>query len=105
MQALLEVLAENDATEKSDAARDAFLAELALDYKKGTLNDKLKDARKNRDYRKIKDSKARNNSELHILAHENAEFVDENEDAFNQLKDEAMRREIEFLCLFFRTDD
>lgn len=36
-----------------------------------------------------------NNSEVHILAHENAETVDENEDAFNQLKDEAMRRKIE----------
>ncbi|CAH1443045.1 unnamed protein product [Lactuca virosa] len=95
LRALLEDLAEKDATEKSDAAREAFLAELALDSKKGTGNDKLKDKRKNRDYRKIKDSKAINNSELHILAHENAETVDENEDAFNQLKDEAMRRKIE----------
>lgn len=95
LRALVEDLAEKDATEKSDAAREAFLAELALDSKKGTVNDKLKDKRKNRDYRKIKDSKATNNSELQILSHENEETVAENEDDVNQLQDEVMRRKIE----------
>ncbi|XP_024971929.1 uncharacterized protein LOC112510812 [Cynara cardunculus var. scolymus] len=116
LRALLEDLAEKDATEKSDAAREAFLAELALDSKKGTVdnskqfNDKLKDKRKNREYRKIKDSKATNNSEAHVLAHANSEkaissplavdghqseTVAEIEDAFSQLKDEARRRKNE----------
>ncbi|KAL4559240.1 hypothetical protein LXL04_031375 [Taraxacum kok-saghyz] len=96
LRALLEDLAEKDATEKSDAAREAFLAELALDSKKGSANDKLKDKRKNKDYRKIKDSKVTNNSELHTLATENPEIVDENEDISSQLKDEeAIRRKIE----------
>ncbi|KAJ9560193.1 hypothetical protein OSB04_005353 [Centaurea solstitialis] len=117
IEALLEDLAEKDATEKSDAAREAFLAELALDSKKGSVdnskqsNDKLKDKRKNRDYRKIKDSKATNNGEPHVLADVNAEkgyhpspladdghqseTVAEIEDPFSQLKDEARRRKDE----------
>lgn len=65
-QAHLEDLAEKDATEKSDAAREAFLAELALDSKKGVrggsdtsrhVQEKTKDKKKNKEYRKIKDSK------------------------------------------------
>lgn len=65
-QAHLEDLAEKDATEKSDAAREAFLAELALDSKKAVrggsdsskqTQDKHKDRKKNKDYRKTKDSK------------------------------------------------
>lgn len=65
-QAHLEDLAEKDATEKSDAAREAFLAELALDSKKdvrgGTdasrhTQDKTKDKKKNKEFRKTKDSK------------------------------------------------
>ncbi|KAJ8753561.1 hypothetical protein K2173_022802 [Erythroxylum novogranatense] len=60
MRAHLEDLAEKDATEKSDAAREAFLAELALDSKKaargGTDNaknvlEKTKDKKK-KDYKK-----------------------------------------------------
>jgi hypothetical protein len=62
----LEDLAEKDATEKSDAAREAFLAELALDSKKGGrggsdtsrhAHEKTKDKKKNKDHRKTKDSK------------------------------------------------
>lgn len=65
-QAHLEDLAEKDATEKSDAAREAFLAELALDSKKAVkggndnlrhTQEKTKDKRKNKDYKKAKDSK------------------------------------------------
>lgn len=68
-QAHLEDLAEKDATEKSDAAREAFLAELALDSKKGTQGrsdnsrntlEKGKDKRKNKEYKKTKDSKVSN---------------------------------------------
>ncbi|KAI3766228.1 hypothetical protein L2E82_16280 [Cichorium intybus] len=84
-----------DLAEKSDAAREAFLAELALDSKKGTVNDKLKDKRKKRDYRKVEDSKATNNIKLQVLAFENEETVDENEDDVNQLQDEVMCRKIE----------
>lgn len=62
----MEDLAEKDATEKSDAAREAFLAELALDSKKVARggsdiskhsNDKTKEKRKHKEYRKTKDSK------------------------------------------------
>lgn len=68
-QAHLEDLAEKDATEKSDAAREAFLAELALDSKKSVrggsdnsrhTHEKTKDKRKNKEYRKSKDSKVYN---------------------------------------------
>lgn len=66
LQSHLEDLAEKDATEKSDAAREAFLAELALDSKKGTgggsdnvkhMHEKTKDKKKNKDNRKTRDSK------------------------------------------------
>ncbi|KAJ1438988.1 Ubiquitin specific protease domain [Sesbania bispinosa] len=66
LRALLEDLAEKDAREKSDAASEAFLAELALDSKKvvkgGSENmrhvEKTKDKKKNKDHRKTKDLKA-----------------------------------------------
>ncbi|KAJ7945956.1 Ubiquitin carboxyl-terminal hydrolase-like protein [Quillaja saponaria] len=67
LSAHLEDLAEKDATEKSDAAREAFLAELALDSKKvvrgGTDNprhmqEKAKDKKKNKENKKTRDSKA-----------------------------------------------
>lgn len=65
----MEDLAEKDATEKSDAAREAFLAELALDSKKGVkggndnlrhTQEKTKDKKKNKEYRKAKDTKVFN---------------------------------------------
>ncbi|KAI3686481.1 hypothetical protein L1987_80159 [Smallanthus sonchifolius] len=115
LRAHLENLAEKYATEKSDAAREAFLAELSLDSKKGSgyipkhLNDKLKDKRKNKEYRKTKDSKATSIVELHVLSNETAEMaspaaivIDEqlNESVaevgvFHQEEDEARRRKIE----------
>jgi hypothetical protein len=67
MRAHLEALAEKDATEKSDAAREALLFELALDSKKEgrgrndnskhTL-EKSKDKKKIKDTRKLKNLKA-----------------------------------------------
>ncbi|KAJ9140403.1 hypothetical protein P3X46_031057 [Hevea brasiliensis] len=82
MGAYLEDLAEKDATEKSDAAREAFLAELALDSKKSArggsdnlrnIPDKSKDKKKNREYKKTKDSKATFGNEQHLLHKETAE--------------------------------
>ncbi|KAL2321923.1 hypothetical protein Fmac_026302 [Flemingia macrophylla] len=66
IEALLEDLAEKDAREKSDAASEAFLAELALDSKKavkgGSENtrhvEKTKDKKKNKDHRKARDLKS-----------------------------------------------
>ncbi|KAM0043851.1 putative tetratricopeptide-like helical domain superfamily, ubiquitin specific protease [Helianthus debilis subsp. tardiflorus] len=116
LRAHLENLAEKDATEKSDAAREAFLAELALDSKKGTgdipkhVNEKVKDKRKNKEYRKTKDSKPTGAGELHVLPNEKAEkafldpqVIDEqvNESvvevsvAFDEQEDEVRRRKIE----------
>lgn len=57
---------DKDAMEKSDAAREAFLAELALDAKKNArktgeqsklTQEKLKDKKKGREHRKSKDIK------------------------------------------------
>ncbi|XP_052176364.1 uncharacterized protein LOC127790750 isoform X4 [Diospyros lotus] len=68
----LEDLAKKEATEKSDAAREAFLAELALDSKKGIAgrsyslthpHEKMKDKKKNKENRKTKDLKATGNNE------------------------------------------
>ncbi|KAG1358601.1 hypothetical protein COCNU_08G000470 [Cocos nucifera] len=61
----LEDLVDKDAAEKSDAAREAFLAELALDAKKNAnkgsdskqTNEKSKDKKKNKSYKKAKDVK------------------------------------------------
>lgn len=62
LQARLEDLAEKDATKKSDAVREAFLAELALDSKKGTgggsdNSRQTKEKKRNKEYRKTKDLK------------------------------------------------
>ncbi|KDP31191.1 hypothetical protein JCGZ_11567 [Jatropha curcas] len=120
MRAHLEDLAEKDATEKSDAAREAFLAELALDSKKGTrggtdnlrnTQEKSKEKKKNREYRKPKDSKATFGNEQHLLHDETAEqssfpvasdgdlpdsdtLLSFNDDDLKQL-DEEVRRKIE----------
>ncbi|XP_057443061.1 uncharacterized protein LOC130734595 isoform X2 [Lotus japonicus] len=75
LRALLEDLAEKDATEKSDAAREAFLAELALDSKKivkgGSENtrhlEKTKDRKKNKDHRKARDLNASRGHEQLLL--------------------------------------
>ncbi|KAK4257147.1 hypothetical protein QN277_006771 [Acacia crassicarpa] len=74
LRARLEDLAEKDATEKSDAAREAFLAELALDSKKGVKGgndsakhtEKTKDKKKNKENKKTRDLKAAYGHEQHI---------------------------------------
>ncbi|XP_068647047.1 uncharacterized protein [Aristolochia californica] len=82
MQARLEDLVEKDAREKSDAAREAFLAELALDAKKNAhrggdqpkqIQEKSKDKKKSKDYRKPKDSKVVSSGEQHFTAQEISE--------------------------------
>lgn len=84
LRARLEDLAEKYATEKSDAAREAFLAELALDSKKGVRGrngnprhapEKSKEKKKNREYRKSKDSKSASGSEQHMPHDEASELV------------------------------
>ncbi|GKV14151.1 hypothetical protein SLEP1_g25062 [Rubroshorea leprosula] len=84
LRAHLEDLAEKDATEKSDAAREAFLAELALDSKKGVrggndnskhAQEKSKEKKKNKEYRKSKDSKAAAGSEVQVPSDEAAEIA------------------------------
>ncbi|KAH6807637.1 Ubiquitin carboxyl-terminal hydrolase-related protein [Perilla frutescens var. frutescens] len=72
VRASVEDLAEKDATRKSDAAREAFLAELELaqDSKKGgaiidgSKHIQTRDRKKSRDNRKNKDQKATNNDNL-----------------------------------------
>ncbi|WJX89925.1 hypothetical protein P8452_71879 [Trifolium repens] len=74
LKTLLEDLAEKDAREKSDAAGEAFLAELALDSKKISKGvnentrhvEKTKDKKKNKDHRKTRDLKATSGS-MHPL--------------------------------------
>ncbi|OMO57243.1 Peptidase C19, ubiquitin carboxyl-terminal hydrolase 2 [Corchorus olitorius] len=84
LRAHLEDLAEKDATEKSDAAREAFLAELARDSKKGVRGgsdnskhsqEKSKDKKKNKEFRKSKDSKASGATERSMLNEESADQV------------------------------
>ncbi|XP_017216615.1 uncharacterized protein LOC108194207 isoform X1 [Daucus carota subsp. sativus] len=72
IRAHLENIAEKYATKKSDAAREAFLAELALDSKKHIVNgndisrhDKSKEKKRSKDWRKTKDVKATASNELH----------------------------------------
>lgn len=84
LRAHLEELAEKDATEKSDAVREAFLAELDLHPKKAVkggndnlrhTQEKSKDKRKNKDYRKAKDSKVIGVSEPQMV-HDEADESD-----------------------------
>ncbi|CAH9078776.1 unnamed protein product [Cuscuta europaea] len=84
LRAYLEGLAEKDATEKSDAAREAFLAELALDSEKnsGGGNDNLKHAtektkekKRNKDYRKSKGAKASTGTMQPIHDHETSQCI------------------------------
>ncbi|KAK3440086.1 hypothetical protein EUGRSUZ_B00398 [Eucalyptus grandis] len=82
MKTHLEDLAEKDATEKSDAAREAFLAELALDSKKvskgGGLTsrhaqDRTKDRKRHKEFRKTKATKASGIDEQQIFSQETDE--------------------------------
>uniref|UniRef100_A0A7N0VE16 USP domain-containing protein n=1 Tax=Kalanchoe fedtschenkoi TaxID=63787 RepID=A0A7N0VE16_KALFE len=80
LQAYLEDLAEKDATEKSDAVREALLAELALDSKKGISgNDarvsQTKDKKKGKDYRRVKNTKVHSAHEQPLQDNEDAELL------------------------------
>lgn len=75
-QTNLEHLAEEDAIKKSDAAREAFLAELALDSSKVVRdgsdrlkhgNDKKKDKKRHKEQQKTKDSKVSVLNELVLV--------------------------------------
>lgn len=115
LRARLEDLAEKDAREKSDAAREAFLAELALDSKKGVTaggdnskHERSKDKKKSKESRKNKDSKAIHLDEPHDQIFEeillpnghNDEVVcsepsDNGNDDALQLQEEEYKRKIE----------
>ncbi|VFR01276.1 unnamed protein product [Cuscuta campestris] len=82
LRAHLEDLSERDATEKSDAAREAFLAELARDSKKSLnggsnnvkhFHEKSKEKKKIKDFRKTKDSKSFNGNGQQVLHPDAAE--------------------------------
>ncbi|XWS37423.1 hypothetical protein CRYUN_Cryun19dG0041800 [Craigia yunnanensis] len=82
LRAHLEDLTEKDATKKSDAAREAFLADLARDSKKGVRGgsdnsrhsqERSKDKKKNKEFTKSKDSKVSGGNEQHMLNDETAE--------------------------------
>ncbi|XP_038880740.1 uncharacterized protein LOC120072339 isoform X2 [Benincasa hispida] len=116
----LEDLAEKDVTKKSDAAREAFLAELARDSKKGIksggdnprhAHEKPKEKKRSKEFRKAKDSKVVSVLEqdlLHDEAIDGGPFqvppdgdaaevgiaVIENSDAL-RLQEEEIRRKIE----------
>jgi hypothetical protein len=69
MRAHLEALAEKDATEKSDAAREALLFELALDSKKegrGRNDNSKHTLEKSKDKKKIKDTRKLKNLKVQI---------------------------------------
>ncbi|XP_051136460.1 uncharacterized protein LOC127255119 [Andrographis paniculata] len=116
MRARLEDLAEKDATEKSDAAREAFLAELALDSKRGAgavdsskhMHERTKDKKKSKDNRKSKELKIADSDELQDqtaegISHENGQdedglgsgFAIPGPDDALQLQEEEYKRRIE----------
>ncbi|KAI3899166.1 hypothetical protein MKW92_052276 [Papaver armeniacum] len=74
MRAHLEELVAKDAKEKSDAAREALLAELELEAKRGIhkggnpkdKQGKMKDKKKIRDHRKAKNFKVNGGTEQHL---------------------------------------
>ncbi|KAL9243205.1 hypothetical protein vseg_017120 [Gypsophila vaccaria] len=101
IRAHLEDLAEKDATEKSDAAREAFLAELALDSKKrtGSGNDtgkttqeKMKDRKRNKDLRRNKDSKLGSLNDDFEATDQTEIFESETNDNIRELEDEFQRK-------------
>ncbi|XP_059303889.1 uncharacterized protein LOC132055894 [Lycium ferocissimum] len=119
LRAYLEDLAEKDATEKSDAAREALLAELALGSKNSSgggsgyskhTQEKIKDKKKNKEYRKTKDSKPTIGNEVQFLRHHSMEDVsfavtrngeDQGDEAVGKgvslnEQEEEYRRKIEF---------
>ncbi|KAI3977988.1 hypothetical protein MKX01_032365 [Papaver californicum] len=116
MQSHLEELVDKDAREKSDAARVAFLAELALDAKKSLnkggdcsklVQEKSKDKKKNKDHRKHRDLKATGGNELPSPLEETAEqdnspsasdrhfVIDNGNSADFEQQEEELRRKME----------
>ncbi|KAF6159898.1 hypothetical protein GIB67_032982 [Kingdonia uniflora] len=98
IRAHLEEIVDKDAMEKSEAAREAFLAELALDARKSMgkgsdhskqMQEKSKDKKKNKDYRKAKDLKANVSSEQPFLEQELVE-----QDALSTLSDDHLNTNI-----------
>lgn len=80
----LELLVGKAATEKSDAAREAFLAELELDEKRNInkevdsrqAHEKVKDKKKSKDSRKAKDTKTAGYNEQRNFHDETAEHLE-----------------------------
>ncbi|RVW23949.1 hypothetical protein CK203_082584 [Vitis vinifera] len=81
VRARLEDLVDKDAIKKSDVAREALLAQLALDSEKNIsrggyntkqMQRKSKDKKKNKSYRKAKDLKASSGNEQLLLHEEDA---------------------------------
>ncbi|KAI3987780.1 hypothetical protein MKX01_028514 [Papaver californicum] len=116
MQSHLEELVDKDAREKSDAAREAFLAELALDAKKNLnkggdhsklVQEKSKDKKKNKDHRKHRDFKATGGNEQPGPLEETAEqdnspsasvrhfVIDNGNSADFEQQEEELRRKME----------
>ncbi|KAI3464006.1 hypothetical protein Pfo_020669 [Paulownia fortunei] len=117
LRARLEDLAEKDAREKSDAAREAFLAELDLDSKKGIgagvdnskhVHERTKDKKKSKESRKNKDPKGTYCDEPHDQTAEEillpsghdeegpgSEIADPGTDDDLQLQEEEYKRKIE----------
>ncbi|CAH2064958.1 unnamed protein product [Thlaspi arvense] len=116
MRAHLEALAEKDATEKSDAASEALLVELALDSKKEArgrndnskhTQEKSKDKKRIKDTKKLKDLKATigndhyindDSTELSLRSvasygdHSEAEIFSEAVEALKEQEEEYRRR-------------
>ncbi|XP_047325394.1 uncharacterized protein LOC124929150 isoform X2 [Impatiens glandulifera] len=101
LRAHLEDMAEKDATEKSDAAREAFLAELDKDSKRGSdVHDKIKDKKRNKEHRKAKETKAATSNEpiQYPDAEEMVEHISSEPDMINELlkkEEEDSKRRIE----------
>lgn len=110
----LEALVDKAATEKSDATREALLAELALDEKRNInkgvdskqSHEKLKEKKKSKDWRKSKDTKTAGYIEQLDFSQETAEYfefptsnngelVNSEATSGDQLKEEELKRKVE----------
>ncbi|KAK8958855.1 hypothetical protein KSP40_PGU009913 [Platanthera guangdongensis] len=110
----LEALVDKAATEKSDATREALLAELALDEKRNInkgvdskqSHEKLKEKKKSKDWRKAKDTKTAGFNEQLEFPQETAEYfefptsnngelVNSEATSLDQLKEEELKRRVE----------
>ncbi|CAL4937810.1 unnamed protein product [Urochloa decumbens] len=102
LQSHLEELVDKDARERSDAAREAFLAELALDAKKNAskggdmkqYQEKSKDKKKSKDSRRSKDLKDSSWSDQYLVHQDSAdeETRDKLDDYSNEQEEELRHR-------------